>query len=113
MYKLLSNPVVVCFILFPHYVCDLIVVLLCTESYLFEITIRKPLNGIILAAPFITVIIDKHWHELHGTVRQGAHLNLVLLIRLYQVWLARNDVREYKAIENPELVARHAIIYNL
>jgi hypothetical protein len=29
---------------------------------------------IILAAIFISVIQNKYAHELHGTVRQGAHL---------------------------------------
>jgi hypothetical protein len=48
--------------LFPHYAWDLIFIILCTESYMFGISIQKPLNGIILVAPFITVMRDKHWH---------------------------------------------------
>jgi hypothetical protein len=48
--------------LFPHYAWDLIFIIFCTESYMFGISIQKPLNGIILVAPFITVMRDKHWH---------------------------------------------------
>jgi hypothetical protein len=33
----------------------------------------------------------------------------ITLMTIYQVWLARNDARESKAIENPEAVARRAI----
>jgi hypothetical protein len=33
----------------------------------------------------------------------------ITLMTLYQIWLARNDARENKAIESPESVARRAV----